>query len=375
MSSSKIRKEKNCLNCNAIVHSKFCSECGQLNSEPNISLKELLHDFLHDLTHFDGKFFATSKYLIFKPGFLSTEFMRGRRASYLHPVRLYVFTSAIFFYLFFNFFVSIPENEKVEAKPITATQLVEKLNEVDTSKNNKFRLDKSFILRSKHDTIANLNKTGVLKKLTDSIAAIESSNAASSLSLSFSDKENGKDDQFKSVESYVHFQDSIPKAQRDGYFKRFIQVRGIKIKQYFDEYKDKAFLKIFDQFIHSFTAIMFISLPLIAMILSMLFYRRKDHSYVGNGIFLLHLYVFTFFFTFLILLISNLTKSFNNSFFEILNFIIFLLIIFYGYKSMKNYFNLTSKKALFKYTIFLFLSSFTMACLFILNFIITLFKI
>lgn len=219
MSSPKIRKDKTCLNCKAIVHSKYCSECGQLNSEPKISLKELLHDFLYDLTHFDGKFFATSKLLIFKPGFLSTEFMSGRRASYLHPVRLYIFTSAIFFYLFINFFVLDPENEKDATKPLTPVQLVQKLNDYDTSLNNKFRLDKSFILCSKHDTIADLTQSGILQKLTDSIGKIELSNAASNLSFSFSDKKNDKDDRFNKVESYVHFQDSIPIAKRDGFLK------------------------------------------------------------------------------------------------------------------------------------------------------------
>jgi hypothetical protein len=375
MSSPKIRKENTCLNCNAIVHSKFCSECGQLNSEPKISLKELLHDFLHDLTHFDGKFFDTSKYLIFKPGFLSTEFMRGRRANYLHPVRLYIFTSAIFFYLFFNIFVHIEQDAITKIKELNPTQMVQKLNEYDTSKSNELRLDKSFVIRSKHDTLFDLSKKVMLEKLSDSIATLESNKAASGFSISFSDKQKKVNDKFKTVETYLHFQDSLSQASKDGFFKAYIQVRGIKIKQYFDEYKDKAILKIFDQFIHSFTSIMFISLPLIALILSLLFYRRKEHSYVGNVIFLLHLYVYTFFLTFLILLIGNLTKSFNNSIFEILNFLIFLLIIFYGFKSMKNYYNLTRKRAILKYTIFLFLSSFTMACLFILNFIITLFKI
>src|SRR5258708_16144972 len=37
-----------------------------------------------------------------KPGFLSAEYMAGRRATYLNPIRMYVFTSAIFFLIFFS---------------------------------------------------------------------------------------------------------------------------------------------------------------------------------------------------------------------------------------------------------------------------------
>ena len=64
----------------------------------------LLTHFVYDITHFDSKFFSTLKYLFAKPGFLSLEFLKGRRASYLHPIRMYVFTSALFFVIFFTLY-------------------------------------------------------------------------------------------------------------------------------------------------------------------------------------------------------------------------------------------------------------------------------
>src|SRR6187551_1937271 len=66
--------------------------------------------FFYDITHFDGSFFVTLKDLLFKPGFLSREYMLGRRKKYLHPVRMYVFTSAVFFLVFFSMF-HVSENE------------------------------------------------------------------------------------------------------------------------------------------------------------------------------------------------------------------------------------------------------------------------
>src|SRR6188508_2088505 len=66
--------------------------------------------FFYDITHFDGSFFVTLKDLLFKPGFLSKEYMLGRRKKYLHPVRMYVFTSAVFFLVFFSMF-HVSENE------------------------------------------------------------------------------------------------------------------------------------------------------------------------------------------------------------------------------------------------------------------------
>ena len=80
---------------------RYCHVCGQENTVPREGFGGLVLHFFYDITHFDGKFFQSLKYLLFKPGFLSKEYVRGRRASYLHPVRMYVFTSAIFFLVFF----------------------------------------------------------------------------------------------------------------------------------------------------------------------------------------------------------------------------------------------------------------------------------
>ena len=102
MSHAPERLEKNCLNCGATVMGRYCHVCGQENVKPKESFWHLVTHFFNDVTHFDGKFFTTLKDLLLKPGFLSKEYMIGRRNSYLNPVRMYVFTSAIFFLLFFT---------------------------------------------------------------------------------------------------------------------------------------------------------------------------------------------------------------------------------------------------------------------------------
>ena len=91
------------MNCNAVVAGRYCQVCGQENIAPKESAWHLITHFFYDITHFDGRFFSTVKYLLLKPGFLTAEYTRGRRMSYLHPVRMYVFTSAFFFLLYFSF--------------------------------------------------------------------------------------------------------------------------------------------------------------------------------------------------------------------------------------------------------------------------------
>ncbi|MGH8275723.1 MAG: DUF3667 domain-containing protein [Steroidobacteraceae bacterium] len=50
-----------------------------------------------DLTHADSRLWRTLAALLARPGFLTREFLAGRRASYLPPVRLYLVLSVVFF--------------------------------------------------------------------------------------------------------------------------------------------------------------------------------------------------------------------------------------------------------------------------------------
>ena len=120
MSHSKEREEKVCLNCSAALTDRYCQHCGQENTEPKETFWTLISHFFNDITHFDGKFFSTGKYLLTKPGFLSAEYIKGRRASYLHPIRMYVFTSAFFFIIFFSLFkpAAILHSEKTNEEQV-----------------------------------------------------------------------------------------------------------------------------------------------------------------------------------------------------------------------------------------------------------------
>ena len=90
-----------CPNCGHALSPaiKYCPECGQKNHSLAVPLKTIAEELLESTLHFDTKLFKTLKLLIFKPGSLSAEFMSGRRKSYVHPIRLYIFISFIFFFL------------------------------------------------------------------------------------------------------------------------------------------------------------------------------------------------------------------------------------------------------------------------------------
>lgn len=89
----------NCPNCEAIIkeNQHYCSNCGQEQADRTSSMKDFFHHFLGDYFTFDSKIFKSISPLLFKPGFLTSEFNIGRRVRYITPIRLYIFISIIFF--------------------------------------------------------------------------------------------------------------------------------------------------------------------------------------------------------------------------------------------------------------------------------------
>lgn len=86
-----------CLNCGRILDGSYCAGCGQKRSPTDLTLRELLRETTHELTNWDGKVPATLKALLFKPGLLTLDFLAGRRARWLPPLRLYLICSIAFF--------------------------------------------------------------------------------------------------------------------------------------------------------------------------------------------------------------------------------------------------------------------------------------
>ena len=86
-----------CLNCRAALAGAFCSSCGQRAVPPDPTLRELAGDAFAEFSGWDGKFAETIRALVRKPGFLTREFIAGRRVSYISPVRLYLTLSFVYF--------------------------------------------------------------------------------------------------------------------------------------------------------------------------------------------------------------------------------------------------------------------------------------
>lgn len=311
MSQLKERQEKTCLNCNAVVHGRFCHICGQENIEPREKFRYMLAHFVFDLFHFDGKFFTTMKALLLKPGLLSQEHLRGRRADYLHPIRLYIFTSAFFFLFFFAVKTdkvgdSIPKNSK------------------DSTKNsNLVTFKRSYASLSDYDSV----------------------------------------------------QAKLPKDKRDGYIIEKLTRRNLELKE---KYPDGNVLiaKLIDEFVHQFPKLLFLSLPIFAFIIFILYARKNRYYYADHVVYTLHLYATFFIVLFLIMCLNMLFTAVGLHTFKAEDGVNYLdgfissgmagcVLMFYWYKSLRKFYNQSRRKTILKFFLLLMINSIVFSILFL----------
>jgi hypothetical protein len=88
-----------CENCGALLTGRWCSQCGQAAIDYRRSFRHVIVDILDSFLNWDSKFFATIGWLIARPWHLTNQFLAGRRVPYVHPLRLYLLVSILFFFV------------------------------------------------------------------------------------------------------------------------------------------------------------------------------------------------------------------------------------------------------------------------------------
>ena len=101
--SKKLRKSTSCYNCDTLLgqSENYCPNCGQENHSRQASVRVLASDFLKDYLAFDSKLFRSVIPLISKPGFITEEYLNGKRQQFIPPIRVFLFLSFIYFGLSF----------------------------------------------------------------------------------------------------------------------------------------------------------------------------------------------------------------------------------------------------------------------------------
>lgn len=228
MGHQKLRTDKTCLNCNYVVENKYCPNCGQENTETRQSFHYLFSHFIEDLTHYDGSFWKTIKYLLLRPGYLTKEYLQGKRKKFVPPVKLYIFISFVTFLL-----------------PSVLPDI-------------------SIFGNTKENTVTSKNESSLTKK-----------EEPEKLEIS----EGMKIKNLKELDSIQNTVNKISYVEY-GFYKNLLKANEEKDKKEFWE-------KAIESFVHTLPKVLFIYMPIFAFFL-WLFHDKKKWYYFDSGVFTLH---------------------------------------------------------------------------------------
>lgn len=355
------RAQKDCLNCGAHVEERYCPICGQENIVTKQSAAALFKHFLYDIFHFDGKFFETLKDLFLRPGSIAKEYVQGRRGSYLDPIRMYLFTSALFFLIFFAVVkpgaginitgqVLMNKTKRFDVASMVHRQMLQSPADTFLQVQLRYLLDTAYRV-SLIDTTSNYfrRRQKDLKKAT--LVPIRINDT-----MYYIRPEKRKPDTLEGAKDSSLVQGKIA-ARWEAY----------KLK-YGDD--NHAMLTDFsDAFIHKFPYLLFLSLPVFALILKLLYRRRKAFVYSDHAVFTLYHYIFSFFVLLFMFGLGSLEGRTKWSIFQWLIFGLMLLWAVYLYKGLRRFYGQGRLKTIGKFlllNIFGFIAFVALLLLFLL---------
>lgn len=325
------RHENDCLNCGAELQGKYCHVCGQENLQIKESFGHMMTHAISDYFHFDHQFFHTLRPLILKPGKLTNEYLAGRRVQYLHPVKMYIFISLVYFVLLFQSGheekVKITKKDKAGSK----RDLVVNNQELDKALKdpNIPEYAKVYMRKAKDRNDAKLkDSTGKTKG--------ESENADLVDDMVSSKVVEGRlpgASRAESYEAYLEKEAKLPADERDNFLERQYNKKSYT---YIEKYGKNARKIFIEDVKHGIPKMMFLMLPLCALIFKLGFWKNKKY-YVEHLIFTFHLHCFIFLF----LTVINLLQMISPDTWGLdgwLDFAAFIGIIWYIYRSFRVFY-------------------------------------
>ena len=230
--------------------------------------------------------------MLFRPGYIARKFIEGKRLLYLHPAQMYLFIAVVFFFMF-----SFIQRDQIKSLDENLAKTLKKEKVLDTISDEKVRDSINLfeaVKRLENDSIAKAEVrnalensksiTGMSQKDIDSIVS-KTETKSTDLTFGFDDK---KVDSLIAIDAS---NDAVYKAMgmsddAHKYKKRFYE-QALKF------YKTRKGGSILQTFYDTVPIAMFFLLPIFALILKIMYFRRG--RYAHHLVF--SFYYFSFLFT------------------------------------------------------------------------------
>ena len=332
-----IYKGAKCLNCGHPLEltDKFCSNCSQINSTKQLSLKDFFDEFFSSIFTYDSRLRYTLKDLLFKPGTITKNYVSGQRLKYANPFRFFLSVSIIYFLiqglstsLGFNNDTSIVNinDENINA----STNLDSLINQIPANQKDALVLDS---LKTKLDSTikkknikveaekenSDINKTYLLESALDKISWNDTYLHRLLLYRKFYKNTKIKNPK-TALDSLKHPNTSINK---------WLYSKNDAIERV-----SKNPLGFANYLIAKIPFFLFFFAPVVALIFWIL-YSRNKYNYMEHLVFIFHIFSFVFLAS-LILHIPDLLLGGSG---VLLGILLIFIGPFYFYKALRNFYN------------------------------------
>lgn len=317
---------KPCLNCDTplLEGAAHCYKCGQSIREARMTVRALLSNFFSNLFNLDGKIWSTLRHM-WKPAFLTKEYVSGKRMSYFNPARFFAITLILHF-LLMTYFIShtdlgidslrtgeaITKSELVTQYDTIASRLVSSADslELDTLRYTLFgnakHVDEDTV--SFNMNIGTIKKYGILRK-----------------------------DAYSMTPKRLY-----KKYEITEWWEQLLVRQTIRINK--NKESTIAFI------IGNLTWVVMLVLFFIASVMKLLYIRGK-YYYVEHAVLMMNMHAKTFFLLNIMMLLNIIIPEVDEDIMSGTTTIIYLIAIVYLYITMKVYYQQGWFKTLVKFFI------------------------
>lgn len=364
-----------CLNCSTPldVEDKYCHQCGQLNSKKQLALQDFFGEFFSNIFSYDSRIWRTIKHLLFKPGYVSRQFIDGKRLSYANPFRFFLSVCIIFFLMVqLENFVKIFTEDQIE-KAVADV----KKKDVDID------LDEGMVLTDQGDENKNEQLTEEeLKEIEGKpivgkfiAKKIRKGQAAALVADSLEVEEFKVKKDFSADVLTQKDMDSLGKInsffKQTEFYNDFYSEHKIadpatalaQMEHHNTLYNKSVYEKVLlmhnvsvnptilvDIILPKLPVFLFLFTPFLTLFLWLL-YARRSFTYMEHLIFAFNNFTFTFLCMILIILIKWISLGYVN----LTQFFFWFIGPFYLYKSMRNFYGQRRFKTIIKFILVSFI--------------------
>ncbi|WP_179315434.1 DUF3667 domain-containing protein [Winogradskyella undariae] len=314
-----------CKNCEKPFddHFKFCPHCGQKVND-QLTLGVLFYNTINNYFSVDARIFKSFIPLMFKPGFLAKEFIKGKRSLYMHPAQMYLFVTIVFFALF-SFTAS-------NQRDMVNNELKKTLKSSRAIISDSIKANERIIIKRVKDSIENSSIRTALENnkkytgMTDNqIDSIFSQDDLLKPKLDFGFNEKELDSLIEADASEKEIYKTMGLDENPGWFKAKLYSQVLKF------YKARDGGNILKTFYDTLPIALFFLLPIFAFILKLLFFLKGRYSH--------HLVFSLYYFSYLFMVFSIILGI--NLIWDIPDFIDWLIVLstnLYLFLALRNFY-------------------------------------